>query len=128
GGYFELFLWALAVCVWRLTLPGSFPNRLAFIVLMLCGVQTLFNFNPLLKLDGYYLLSDWLEVPNLQQRALDSFKRHVRWLLWGAARPGSEPRGKLLWCFGMATWLCSVVFLGLMLWGMTHFLGTSWGW
>jgi len=63
GGYFELFLWALAVFVWRLTLPGSFPHYLAFVVLTACGVQTLFNFNPLLKLDGYYLLSDWKGVP-----------------------------------------------------------------
>src|SRR5262249_39145099 len=36
GGYFELFLWALAVFVWRLTLPGSLPHYLAFIVAAAC--------------------------------------------------------------------------------------------
>jgi putative peptide zinc metalloprotease protein len=128
GGYFELFLWALAVFVWRLTLPGSLPHYLAFVVLSACGVQTLFNFNPLLKLDGYYLLSDWLEVPNLHQRASAYFKERVRWLLWGAPGPENEPRGKVLWRFGLVSWLYSLFFLGLMLWGLFHFFGVSWGW
>src|SRR5262245_33159603 len=64
GGYFELFLWALAVFAWRATLPGTLVNHLAFVVVSVCGLQTLFNGNPLVKLDGYYLLSDWLEIPN----------------------------------------------------------------
>src|SRR5262249_52104990 len=68
GGYFELFLWALAVFAWRLTLPGTLLHHMAFVVVSVCGLQTLFNGNPLVKLDGYYLLSDWLEIPNLQQR------------------------------------------------------------
>jgi multidrug efflux pump subunit AcrA (membrane-fusion protein) len=128
GGYFELFLWALAVFAWRLTLPGSLPHHLAFVALSVCGVQTLFNFNPLLKLDGYYLLSDWLEVPNLQQRAGDQLRGRVRWLLWGAVRPEREPRGRLLLGFGAVSWLYGLVFLALMLWGLFHSLGARWGW
>lgn len=128
GGYFELFLWALAVFTWRLTLPGSFPSYLAFVVVAACGVQTLFNFNPLLKLDGYYLLSDWLEVPNLQQRALGRFKHEMRRLLWGAPRPENEARGRLLLSFGLVTWLYSVVFLVLMLWALFQFVWRDWGW
>jgi multidrug efflux pump subunit AcrA (membrane-fusion protein) len=127
GGYFELFLWSLAVFAWRLTLPGTLVNRLAFVVLSVCGVQTLFNFNPLLKLDGYYLLSDWLEVPNLKQGASDHLKGHLRWLLWGAARPQREPRGRLLLSFGAVSGLYALVFLALILWGLFHSLGT-WGW
>ena len=50
-------------------MADTLVNRLAFLVLSACGLQTLFNFNPLIKLDGYYLLSDWVGVPNLQQRA-----------------------------------------------------------
>jgi multidrug efflux pump subunit AcrA (membrane-fusion protein) len=128
GGYFELFLWALAVFVWRLTLPGTRVNYLAFVVLSVGGLQTLFNFNPLLKLDGYYLLSDWLEVPNLRQRALDHLTGHLRWLLWGAARPDPQPRSKLLLGFGLVSWLYSLGFLVLMLWGLCHFLGSNGGW
>jgi multidrug efflux pump subunit AcrA (membrane-fusion protein) len=127
GGYLELFLWALAVFVWRLTVPDGLVHYLAFVVLSVCGVQTLFNFNPLLKLDGYYLLSDWLEVPNLRQRALAFLTAHLRWLLWGAPRPARAHRGQLLLGFGLASWLYSLAFLLLMLVGLAHFLGRQWG-
>jgi multidrug resistance efflux pump len=128
GGYFELFLWALAVFAWRLTVPDSLVNYLAFIVLSVCGVQVLFNFNPLLKLDGYYLLSDWVEVPNLRQRAFERLTGHLRWLLWGAARPERAPRGRLLLGFGAVSWLYSLVFLAMVLWWLFQTLGDRWGW
>ena len=69
GPYFELFLWACAVLVWRLTDPETSLNYGALAVLATSGFKTLLNFNPLLKLDGYYLLSDLLGVPNLRRRA-----------------------------------------------------------
>jgi multidrug efflux pump subunit AcrA (membrane-fusion protein) len=128
GGYFELFVWSLAVFVWRLTLPGTLPSYLAFIVLSACGVQTLFNFNPLLKLDGYYLLSDWTEVPNLYQRSWDYLREHARWLLWGAAPPEREPRGRFLVVYGLVGWLYSLAFLALSLVALPRLLGPSWGW
>jgi multidrug efflux pump subunit AcrA (membrane-fusion protein) len=127
GGYMELFLWSLAVFVWRLTLQDGLLNHLAFLVLSLCGVGTLFNFNPLLKLDGYYLLSDWLEMPNLQQRAWDYWNGHLRWFLWGAARPASEPQGRLLLVYGFTAGLYSVGFLAIVLLTVYQFLGTRWG-
>ncbi|PYJ93176.1 MAG: hypothetical protein DME23_26485, partial [Verrucomicrobia bacterium] len=58
GPYFELFLWALATLAWRLTDAETGINYLALIVMTTSGVKTLLNFNPLIKLDGYYLLSD----------------------------------------------------------------------
>jgi multidrug efflux pump subunit AcrA (membrane-fusion protein) len=127
GGYFELFLWALTVFIWRVTVPDSLVNYLAFIVMTACGVQTLFNFNPLLKLDGYYLLSDWLEVPNLQQRAGQYVKGRLRWLLWGAARPEADERGRTLLIYGFVSWLYSLAFLALSLTFMTHFFGAKLG-
>src|SRR5262249_282643 len=53
GGWCDLCLWALAVFVWRLTLPNSLLNYLAWVVLSVLGARVFFNFNPLLKLDGY---------------------------------------------------------------------------
>src|SRR5262249_47184162 len=117
GGYFELFLWALAVFAWRLTPPATPVNYVALVVLSVSGVQTLFNLNPLLKLDGYYLLSDALEIPNLRQRALGRFQARLRRLLWGAPKPEPEPHGRLLVGFGLATWLYSLVFLAAVLAG-----------
>jgi putative peptide zinc metalloprotease protein len=127
GGYFELFLWALAVFVWRLTTPDSLLNYLAFIVLSASGVQTLFNFNPLLKLDGYYLLSDWMEVPNLQQRSAGYVKGWLRRLLWGAARPEPQPRGRFLLVYGLVSWGYSLAFLGVSLAFLSQTLGARLG-
>jgi multidrug efflux pump subunit AcrA (membrane-fusion protein) len=128
GGYFELFLWSLAVFAWRLTLPGTLPHYLAFLVLSACGVQTLFNFNPLLKLDGYYLLSDWVEVPNLYQRSWEYVRGKARWFLWGAPRPQTEPRGRFLLLYGLVGWVYSLAFLALSLIALPLMLGPSWGW
>jgi putative peptide zinc metalloprotease protein len=79
GPFFELFLWGLAVGLWRATDPEAWLNRAAFIAMTTSGIKTLLNFNPLIKLDGYYLLSDWLGIPNLRKRAFacagDGIKR-----------------------------------------------------
>jgi multidrug efflux pump subunit AcrA (membrane-fusion protein) len=128
GGYFEAFVWALAVFIWRLTARDSLPNFLSFVVLSVCGVQTLFNFNPLLKLDGYYLLSDWLEIPNLRLRAWEHVASRLRWLLWGAPRPARHPASSMLLGYGLFSWLYSFTFLSLMLWAFFRFLWSSWGW
>ena len=69
GPYFELFLWALATVAWRATDVDTWINYAALLVMTLSGVKTLFNLNPFIKLDGYYLLSDFLELPNLRKRA-----------------------------------------------------------
>ena len=113
--------------VWRLTPHDSFPNYLAWVIVTVAAARNLFNFNPLLKLDGYYLLSDAMEIPNLRQRAWDRFMAAARWLLWGGARPGAEPHARFLTLFGLASWAFSLVFLCLMLVGYLKFLGNRWG-
>jgi len=69
GPYFELFLWSLAVLTWRMTEPDTWINFMTLSVMATSGLKTLLNFNPLIKLDGYYLLSDYLEVPNMRRRS-----------------------------------------------------------
>jgi HlyD family secretion protein len=115
------------VFIWRLTLPNSLANYLAWVVLSVLGARVFFNFNPLLKLDGYYLLSDLFEMPNLQQRALGHVLGRLRWLLWGAPRPKPEPRGKLLAAYGIASWLFGLGFLAFLIVAVSHFLGQRWG-
>ena len=92
GAYFDLCLWALATVVWRVTDPATPPNYVALVVMVSSAAKTFFNLNPLLKLDGYYLLSDYLEIPNLRQRALGHLRRRIgSW--WGEA---TEETGLLL--------------------------------
>ncbi len=119
GAYFELVIWSISVLVWRITLPGTMVSWLAFVVMTTCGVQTLFNFNPLLKLDGYYLLSDWWNVPNLMADSQSYIREHARWLLWGAARPTHLPRGRALLTYGAIAFLYQFAFLSVMLFSVT---------
>jgi putative peptide zinc metalloprotease protein len=76
GMIVELFVAGLATFVWAQTGPGLVHN-LAYNMIFVASVSTLlFNLNPLLRFDGYYILTDLLEIPNLHQRAA----RHVRHL------------------------------------------------
>jgi putative peptide zinc metalloprotease protein len=69
GVMVELFLASLALFVWLSVGPGVLRS-LAWSVMVIGGVSTLlFNGNPLLRFDGYYLLADFLEIPNLGVRA-----------------------------------------------------------
>jgi len=89
GPYFELFLWGVATLAWRVTAPETWINYVALIVMAGSGISTLFNFNPFIKLDGYYLLSDYLDIPNLRRRSF----RYVGSLLqrlFGFGNPATE--------------------------------------
>ena len=69
GMIVEVFVAALALYVW-LAVEEGFVRALAYSVMLIAGITTvLFNGNPLLRYDGYYILSDILEIPNLAQRA-----------------------------------------------------------
>jgi multidrug resistance efflux pump len=81
GPYFELVLWACALLIWRLTDTETSLNHGALAVVATSGLKTLLNFNPLLKLDGYYLLSDLLAVPNLRKNSYVCLGNAVKRLL-----------------------------------------------
>ncbi len=69
GMYVETFIAALAVLVWAAT-PSPTTKIIAHNVLTLAGLVTVvMNANPLMRFDGYYILSDLAEIPNLRQRA-----------------------------------------------------------
>jgi putative peptide zinc metalloprotease protein len=70
GIYVELMMAALATFVWWYTPQFPFINNVALCIMVLCSISTfVFNANPLMRFDGYYMLADWLEVPNLRERA-----------------------------------------------------------
>lgn len=83
GGYFEIFLWALATLTWRVTAPETSLNHFALIVTTTSAFKMFFNMNPLIKLDGYYLLSDWLDIPNLRQKSSEYLGSKVKQLWTG---------------------------------------------
>jgi putative peptide zinc metalloprotease protein len=70
GIYVELVIAAIATFVWWYTPHLPVVNNVAMCIMVLCSVSTVvFNANPLMRFDGYYILADWLEIPNLRDRA-----------------------------------------------------------
>ncbi|MEM6821759.1 MAG: biotin/lipoyl-binding protein [Verrucomicrobiota bacterium] len=74
GMLFEFALAAVAVIVWANTGSGTL-NATAYNLMVIASVTTfIFNINPLLRFDGYYIFSDLLEIPNLYQRSTRQLK------------------------------------------------------
>jgi putative peptide zinc metalloprotease protein len=69
GMMVELFIAAIAFYLWLLVEPGA-VRAVLFNVMVIAGVSTLvFNGNPLLRYDAYYILADLTEIPNLAARS-----------------------------------------------------------
>lgn len=102
GMYFELIIASIAVFLWWYSQPGLI-NQLALNTVFVCSVSTLlFNANPLLRYDGYYILSDLMEVPNLRQKASTVLSRTMsNWCLGikGRVDPFLPTRKKWLFIF-----------------------------
>jgi putative peptide zinc metalloprotease protein len=82
GMYVEVILASIATFLWWNSYGGIF-NQLCLDVMFVSSVSTLlFNANPLLRYDGYYILSDLLEIPNLKQKSQSITARIAsRWCL-----------------------------------------------
>ena len=102
GMYVELNLAAVATFVWWFSQPGL-VNHLALNVMFVSSVSTLlFNGNPLLRYDGYYILSDLLEIPNLRQKASAALQRTLARLVLGIApRPDPFLPARRQWVFAL---------------------------
>ena len=69
GMVVELFIASLALFFWLNAQPGAM-RTLAYNAIFIAGISTIFfNANPLLRYDGYYILSDLIEIPNLRNRS-----------------------------------------------------------
>jgi putative peptide zinc metalloprotease protein len=90
GPYFEIFLWAVAVVTWRVTEPGTWLSTVALVVVASSAVKLFFNLNPLIRLDGYYLLSDALGISNLRARAFGYLGRRLTALVGSPGRHVQE--------------------------------------
>lgn len=143
GMLVELLLAALAMYVWVLAEPGV-VRAVAFNVMLIAGISTVVvNGNPLLRYDGYYILSDLIEMPNLAQRG----QKYLTWLwdryVFGVhdQEPPVESTSErrwlvsytpLAWCYRVFVTLSIVLFVGgeffifgtlLALWGAFSLVG-----
>jgi len=118
GMVVEIFFAALCAFIWLNTGRGELINQLAYNAMLIASVSTvLFNANPLLRYDGYYILSDFLEIPNLQKKSTDYtmglIKRHVFGVKAREPLPNVSTR---LWLFFYAiTSTTYRVFIGILI-------------
>lgn len=100
GMWMEFALAAVAAIIWRYSNPGSTLHAFCYNLMFIASVATVFfNGNPFLRYDGYYILADLLEIPNLLGRAMQYATYLARRYLFGikqAINP-SETSGQRRW-------------------------------
>jgi putative peptide zinc metalloprotease protein len=125
GSWIQLVVAGLAAIVWWAAAPDTLISHIAVSAVLIGGVTTIaMNANPLIPLDGYFALSDYLEVPNLRQRA---FAR-LGWLAktkvfrLEAPEPAADERERRIFLIYslLAAWYIGSIMLVLA--------GTVYGW
>lgn len=126
GMYVEIFLASVATFVWWFSEPGLL-NHLALSTMFVCSVSTVvFNGNPLLRYDGYYITSDLLEIPNLRQKASDILNRKLgQWCL--GLEPQEDPflPQRNQWAFALYT-VAAAIYRWVVLFSILWFLYNMW--
>ena len=122
GMLVELFLAALAMFVWVAAEAGV-ARSLAYNTMIIAGISTvLFNANPLLRYDGYYIFADLIEIPNLYNRSRQYLMYLAERYLFGRADAEAPPAsaGERAWFVGHA--LASFTYRTMVLVGIMMFL------
>lgn len=101
GILIELSVAAIGALLWASS--TGLVSDVGLVLLLTGGLSSLLiNGNPLLKFDGYYLLADWLEIPNLQARSKQAVGRLLRRILSGQHDKAPRPEDPVerRWLFG----------------------------
>jgi putative peptide zinc metalloprotease protein len=119
GIWIELVICGLAALVWHFTAPGSLTNDFFYKMMLLSGIQgAVLNLNPLIKADGYYALSQFLNIDNLRE---ESFGYLRAWVQKYILRhdidlpPSSKRQRRVFFLFGISAVIYSTSLLIIML-------------
>lgn len=112
----ELAVAVIALLAWSLVPDGVVRSILFVLATTTWTMSLIINLNPLMRFDGYYLLSDWLSIPNLESRSQALARWWLREKLFNFSMPAPEPVNKLMIAFAVAVWLYRfLLFLGIAL-------------
>jgi putative peptide zinc metalloprotease protein len=122
GMYVEVALACLATFVWVNSAPGTL-HFLSLQVMLVCSISTvLFNGNPLARYDGYFILADFVEIPNLRDVARAALAARL-WSILGIQRQGASDENHVgLALFGMGVTLYRWALIITILWVLHHLL------
>ncbi|MFT5299624.1 MAG: putative peptide zinc metalloprotease protein [Mariniblastus sp.] len=122
GVLVELGLASVCTFFWWVSEPGFF-NNLCLNVMFVCSLGTvLFNGNPLLRYDGYYVLSDLVDIPNLWTRSRMTLRTFADRILFGlpttALRRYEWPQLWFMACYAV----CSILYRVVIIFGILYFV------
>lgn len=122
GMMVDLAVSAVATIVWAHSPPGT-VNEIAYNLMFTTAVYTvLFNINPLMRFDGYYILADLIDIPNLHEKAKAQFedwwKKHVL-MVTDPSGEEASPRRRL---FLIAFYLASNAYRLMIMFGIVLFV------
>ena len=109
----EITLAVLATLAWNFLPEGPVRSAALFVASTSWVMTLMVNLSPFLRFDGYFLLSDWLEIQNLHERASTLGRWWLRHLLFGWDQPVpvtvSQGQRRFLIGFAYATWLYRLI-------------------
>ncbi len=116
----ELVLAGLATLLWSIAPPGDLRQALFFLATTAWIISLGINASPFMRFDGYFILSDILDLPNLHERSFAIARTWLRNRLLGWTDPDPEEfssiKRRLLITFAILTWAYRlVVFIGIAL-------------
>jgi putative peptide zinc metalloprotease protein len=122
----EFFFAAAGALVWAYTAPGLI-HSLAFNVMLIGSVSSLlFNGNPLLRFDAYYMLSDYAEIPNLYQKSQQQWSYFGDRYLLGTVAAQSKATDLKEWIWLTLYGSLSFLYLMLITFGISLYLMDQW--
>ncbi len=126
GIYVELILAAFATFLWAVVQPGTFQDFL-FNVMVIASFSTIvFNANPLMRFDGYYIMTDAMEVPNLQAKSRALITYQLKRALFGtntedpvlSRMPLPKKRFALFYTYAILSWVYGYYVIYSLTWFM----------
>ena len=124
GMYIEIIISALAIFVWWNTRSGLLHHLCLNVFFVTTITTVIFNANPLMRFDGYYIMSDWLEIPNLRPKADKMLRDKFAWHCLGIESQPDPflPESGRTW-FALYA-VAAAVYRWVILFGITLFLYT----
>ena len=121
----ELSLAALATLLWAVLPDGALRSGAYLLASSAWLITLTINLNPFMRFDGYYLLSDSLDIANLQDRSFALARWHLRESLFNFNLPPPEvwprQRHRLLITYAYGTWLYRLLLFAGIAWAVYHF-------
>ncbi|GDY10443.1 hemolysin D [Planctomycetia bacterium] len=130
GIFVELVLASVATLLWWSSVPGLL-NSVFLNVMLVCSINTLlFNGNPLLRYDGYYVLADWLHLPNLAMQSRQTVMSLCERVITGVNDDDIELDSRRWWTlviYGVLSAVYRLLVTVGIVWFLHHFFGRGLG-